>query len=275
MDDRLPDVQDADVVALAASVRTPFNLEMACTEEMVAIARRVLEEATSVAEAIELVMWLIARGAMADLADRYAAAPDRLAGVIVVSDGGDTAPLEARPPRALDAPVIAVGIGRPDVGRDREVLNLTAGEPLMPGSAIDISVAATAAGFGTDPIELRLSANGRALETRRISPSSDGAPVHAVFTVSPPTDASTVYTVQIPGAGGEITTENNTRSVLVPNPSTSNPSRSSWSWRASNACWPEAEASIRSGTNSRCDSRRPRVSRSITRSNSTRSWATC
>ena len=34
-------IQDADVVALAASVRTPFNLEMACTEEMVAIARRV------------------------------------------------------------------------------------------------------------------------------------------------------------------------------------------------------------------------------------------
>ena len=146
--------------------------------------------------------------------DRYAAAPDRLAGVIVVSDGGDTAPLEARPPRALDAPVIAVGIGRPDVGRDREVLNLTAGERLMPGSAIDISVAATAVGFGTEPLELSLSANGRPLETRRLSPSADGAPVHTVFTVSPPGDAPTVYTVQIPEASGEAAVENNRRSVL-------------------------------------------------------------
>lgn len=155
-------------------------------------------------------------GAIADVAERYGRSDGRLAGVIVLSDGGDTAPVEAVRPRDLDVPILTVGIGSPAVTRDREIVNLTAGEPLMPGSAIDISVAATAAGFGTDPIELRLSANGRALETRRISPSSDGAPVHAVFTVSPPTDASTVYTVQIPGAGGEITTENNTRSVLVP-----------------------------------------------------------
>lgn len=34
-------IQDADVVALAAAVRTPFNLEIACTDEMVTIARRV------------------------------------------------------------------------------------------------------------------------------------------------------------------------------------------------------------------------------------------
>ena len=34
-------IQDADVVALAAAVRTPFNLELACTDEMVAVARRV------------------------------------------------------------------------------------------------------------------------------------------------------------------------------------------------------------------------------------------
>ena len=34
-------IQDADVEALAAAVRTPFNLELACTDEMVAIACRV------------------------------------------------------------------------------------------------------------------------------------------------------------------------------------------------------------------------------------------
>ncbi len=33
-------IQDADVVALAAGARTPFNLEMACTAEMVGIALR-------------------------------------------------------------------------------------------------------------------------------------------------------------------------------------------------------------------------------------------
>lgn len=155
-------------------------------------------------------------GAMADLAERYAGSRHgRLAGVIVLSDGGDTAPLETPPGSAIDAPVMTVGIGSPQLARDREVVNLTAGEPLLPGASIDVSVAATSVGFGTEPIELRLTANGRPLEARRLTPAADGAPVHTVFTVSPDPGVSTVYAVQIPEAAGEAAAENNTRSVLV------------------------------------------------------------
>ena len=80
---------------------------------------------------------------------------------------------------------MTVGIGNADAPRDREVVNLTAGEPLLPGASIDVSVSATSTGFGTEPVELRVSANGRPVEVRRVTPSADGAPVHAVFTVSP------------------------------------------------------------------------------------------
>ena len=153
-------------------------------------------------------------GAMADLAERHR--NDRLAGVIVLSDGGDTSPQEARSSRAINAPVMTVGIGNADMPRDREVVNLTAGEPLLPGASIDVSVSATSNGFGQEPIELRISGNGRPLEVRKITPSIEGAPVHAVFTVSPDPDVPTVYTVQIPEASGEVAIENNTRSVLVP-----------------------------------------------------------
>jgi uncharacterized membrane protein len=153
-------------------------------------------------------------GAMADLAERHH--NDRLAGVIVLSDGGDTSPQEARSSRAINAPVMTVGIGNSSMPRDREVVNLTAGEPLLPGASIDVSVSATSNGFGKEPIELRISANGRPLEVRKVTPSVEGAPVHAVFTVSPDPDVPTVYTVQIPEANGEVATENNTRSVLVP-----------------------------------------------------------
>lgn len=153
-------------------------------------------------------------GAIADLADRYQ--HDRLAGVIVLSDGGDTASQEARESSRIGAPVLTVGIGSAATPRDREIVNLTAGEPLLPGASIDVSVSATSAGYGTDPVEVRISANGRPLEVRRLTPSSDGAPVHTVFTVSPDPDVATVYTVQIPDAPGEIAPENNTRSVLVP-----------------------------------------------------------
>lgn len=153
-------------------------------------------------------------GAMSDLAERYR--HERLAGVIVLSDGGDTAPIETGEGGGIEAPVFTVGIGSPDAPRDREIVNLTAGEPLLPGASIDLSVSATSAGYGTEPVELRVSANGRPVEVRRVTPSSDGAPVHAVFTVSPEPGVPTVYTVQIPEAAGEIAAENNSRSVLVP-----------------------------------------------------------
>lgn len=151
-------------------------------------------------------------GAIADLADRYK--HDRLAGVIVLSDGGDTAPKETREGARIGAPVMTVGIG--NAPRDRELVNLTAGEPLLPGASIDVSVSATSAGYGTEPVEVRLSANGRPLEVRRLTPSADGAPVHTVFTVSPDPAVPTVYTAQIPDAAGDVATENNARSVLVP-----------------------------------------------------------
>ena len=153
-------------------------------------------------------------GALADLAERHKT--NRVASVIVLSDGGDTAPQEANPGRSLHAPVITVGIGNTSLAKDREVANLTAGEPLLPGASIDLSVSATSAGFGTEPVELRVSANGRPVDTRRVTPSADGAPIHAVFTVSPEPDVPTVYTVEIPSAPDELASENNSRSVLVP-----------------------------------------------------------
>lgn len=153
-------------------------------------------------------------GALAATAERYR--HDRLGGIIVVSDGGDTAGREAGSGEPLDAPVFAIGVGRADGIHDREVVNLTAGEPVLSDSSIDLSVSAVSNGFGTEPIELRLSANGRPLEVRRPTPPADGAPVHEVFTVSPDIDNGTVYTVEIPVASGEMAAENNVRSVLVP-----------------------------------------------------------
>ncbi len=165
-------------------------------------------------------------GAIADLAERYPPSLDgsstsdggqaRIAGVVILSDGGDTAPIESGESRGIGAPVFTVGIGNSSAPRDREVVNLTAGEPLLPGASIDVSVSATSSGFGTEPVELRVSANGRPVEVRRLTPASDGAPVHTVFTVSPAPDVPTVYTVQIPDATGEVAIENNSRSVLVP-----------------------------------------------------------
>lgn len=152
-------------------------------------------------------------GALTDAAERFRG--QRVAGFVLLSDGGDTSGREVAVGQ-LAAPVFAVGFGLADGLRDREVLALTAGEPVLTNSSVDLSVSAVASGFGHEPVELRLSANGRPLEVRRVAPTADGAPLHEVFTVSPDRDSPTVYTVQIPAGPGEIAPENNARSVLVP-----------------------------------------------------------
>lgn len=153
-------------------------------------------------------------GALAALVERYRGR--RLAGIVVVSDGGDTAGQEAGSARRLNVPVFTVGVGNAQPARDREVINVTAGEPLFSDSSIDLSVAAVSHGYGTEPIEIRVTENGRPVDVRRVTPASAGAPIHEVFTVSPSPQTSTVYGVEIPVESGELAAENNVRRVLVP-----------------------------------------------------------
>ncbi|MGE3273823.1 MAG: hypothetical protein AB7O67_01840 [Vicinamibacterales bacterium] len=152
--------------------------------------------------------------ALASLAERYRGV--RLGGIVVLSDGGDTSEQEAGQGTASPARVFTIGVGGRGTARDREVLNLTAGDPVLANSSVDLSVSAVSRGFGTEPIELRVSANGRPVEVRHVTPDAEGAPVHEVFTVSPDPETPTVFTVEIPPVDGELAAENNRRSVLVP-----------------------------------------------------------
>ncbi len=191
---------------LQARLSSEYSIELLTFGE--ALAPGDVETMTATARRSDL------SGALADLAERHRRG--RVAGVVVLSDGGDTSPPARVAARVGEAPVLAVGVGRAEGGRDREVLNLTAGEPLLAGASVDLSVSAISAGFGAEPVELRLSANGRPIEVRRVTPPAEGAPIHEVFTVSPAPGVATVYSIEIPVAGGELAAENNSRSVLVP-----------------------------------------------------------
>jgi uncharacterized membrane protein len=154
-------------------------------------------------------------GALVAVRERYRGRP--VAGVVLLSDGGDTG--GAIDEAAADTAVFALGVGSETVGRDREVLSVTAAEAVLDDSRVDLAVSAVSHGNGTAPIELRLLENGRPIEVRRAAPAAEGAPVHEVFHVAPGRGAPTVYTVEIPAAAGELVPENNTRSVLVQPPS--------------------------------------------------------
>jgi uncharacterized membrane protein len=153
-------------------------------------------------------------GALAAIRERYRGRP--VAGIVLVSDGGDTG-AGGVPERA--APVYAIGVGSPTGGRDREVLSVTAAEAVFDDSRIDLAVSAVSHGQGVEPLALQLLENGRPIAVRRVAPVAEGVPVRTVFRVAPARGQAVVYTVEIPLAAGELVPENNRRGVLVQPPS--------------------------------------------------------
>jgi uncharacterized membrane protein len=156
-------------------------------------------------------------GALTAVRERYRG--QRVAGIVVLSDGGDTgAGVAGRAGGAAHEggpPVFAVGIGSPDGPRDREVLGVVAGDPRLDQSSVDLHVSAVSTGFGRTPFTIRVLGNGQLLDTRRVVPPADGSPIDELFTVSPDHSAATVYTAEIPADESEPVVENNARSVLV------------------------------------------------------------
>lgn len=159
--------------------------------------------------------------ALRGVRDRYRGRP--VAGIVLVSDGGDTGGTvgtvaDDRHDEGGIPPVIAIGVGSPAVRRDREVLSVTAGDARLADSTVTLTVSAVSHEFGAAPLELRVLANGRVVDAERVTPAADGSPVHASFDVVADLAAPTLYTVEIPSESGELTVENNRRSVLVSPP---------------------------------------------------------
>src|SRR5216684_1425102 len=150
--------------------------------------------------------------AIAAVRERYRGR--RVSGIVLISDGGETGSSITAPSEGA-VPVFTIGVGSPDGLRDREVVGMTAGDPRLDQASVDLHVTAVSRGYGRAPFELRVLANGRLLETRRIVPAADGSAVDETFTVSPDPLNATVYSASIAPDPDESISENNTRSVLV------------------------------------------------------------
>lgn len=153
------------------------------------------------------------RGALDQVRQRYRGR--RVAGIVVISDGGDTSGGDQTAGVAGLAPVYAIAVGSRQVARDREVTGVTIGEPVMAGSSVTLAATIVSHGFGDDAFEVRVLENGRPIQVRRVKPAGDGVPVTLAVQVSPPVEAATVYTVEVPVAAGELVPENNRTSVLA------------------------------------------------------------
>jgi uncharacterized membrane protein len=156
-------------------------------------------------------------GALEAVRERYRGR--RVAGIVVLSDGGDTGGRDAaRTAESGNVPVFTIGIGDPARRPDREVLSLTVGEANVENALVDLSVSAVSHGYGTAPFTLRLLANDRPIDSRMVTPATDGSPVHETFLVAPDRAGPTLLKIEIPAEPGETVPDNNRRSVLVSPP---------------------------------------------------------
>lgn len=156
-------------------------------------------------------------GALEALRHRYT---DRtLAGVILLSDGGDTGERDvAAALQHAVAPVYTIAIGDPAVTLDREVVSVTAGAAALQDAVVRLDATVVSHGFEGAPFEVRVLENGRPIHVRRATPGAEASPIHEAFQVSPARDVATMYTVEVPVDSRERVQENNARSLLVQPP---------------------------------------------------------
>ena len=138
----------------------------------------------------------------------------RVPGIVLLSDGGDTGQTALDSLPAGGPPVFTVGVGSEPGLPDREIADMTAGDPRLDQAAVDLRVTAVSHGFRNRPFQLRLLANGRVVEVREVASRGDG-PLEEAFTVTPDPQSPTVYSAEIAPEEGEAVSENNARSILV------------------------------------------------------------
>lgn len=109
-------------------------------------------------------------GAVATIEERYRGRP--IAGIVLITDGGDTSAAEVRRAGAGGLPVYPIGVGTANGVPDRELVGIVAGDPRLDAATIDLHVTAVSRGFGRRPLQLRLLADGRVI-------LYDEAPVYA------------------------------------------------------------------------------------------------
>ena len=149
--------------------------------------------------------------------DRYRGRP--VAGIVLLSDGGDNGEVDAAVEAGAGPPVYAIGVGPRSVLRDREVVSTTATESVLTDSLVDVGVSAVSHGYGKASIRSASARERRAWSTRVVSLPPQTAFRSAKRSMSRPVGTRRPSTpCEIPAAADEVVAENNGRSVLVPPP---------------------------------------------------------
>lgn len=154
--------------------------------------------------------------------DELAGAP--LAGVIVLSDGADNAPVADGTPgvteqilslRSRGVPVYTVGIGSPRFARDVEVASLEVPRHVLRNATVLVDVVISHRGLGGSRVPVVVEDSGKILGSVTVTLPRNGEAVQARIRVPATEVGARALRVHVPVQAGEQITQNNERRALL------------------------------------------------------------
>ncbi|HMV70253.1 MAG TPA: hypothetical protein PKA64_25660, partial [Myxococcota bacterium] len=157
--------------------------------------------------------------ALRALSDRVAG--ERLAGIVVLSDGVDRGLLRRRfqreenpVPPALPGPLTAVQVGRVAALNDLAVREVDAGGYAYVHAPFHITARLAGVGYAGREVGVELSRDGSVVSSRRVTLDAEGA-ADVDFTVTPDRAGRFAYIVQVPDYEGDAVPANNAMPVVI------------------------------------------------------------
>ncbi|HXG89713.1 MAG TPA: glutamine amidotransferase [Vicinamibacterales bacterium] len=142
-----------------------------------------------------------------------------LAGLVVVSDGADTAADSLGSSllalKSQGVPVFTVGVGQETLARDIQIGRVSTPRIALKGTTLMIDVIINQTGFAGQDITLDVEDEGRIVGSQAVKLPSDGSAATARVRFSVSDSGPRVFKFRVAPQPGELVAENNTREAMV------------------------------------------------------------
>ncbi len=142
-----------------------------------------------------------------------------LAGLILVSDGGDNSrqdPLRAAQLlAALDVPVFTVGLGQSTILKDREITRVTAARTVLEESIFEVNVTVGSWGYAQREFDIIIEEGDTVVASKKVQAGINHGIQRYTLELTSEDQGSQVYVVRIPEEEDETILQNNRRAFLV------------------------------------------------------------
>jgi uncharacterized membrane protein len=142
-----------------------------------------------------------------------------LAGLVMVSDGADTADAALGDAllglKAEGVPVFTVGVGRETLDRDIQIGRINTPRTALKGTTLLVDVVISQRGFDGQAVTLDVEDEGRIVSTQQVTLPAGGAPATVPVRITVEDEGPRVLRFRVPALPGELVADNNHRDALI------------------------------------------------------------